>query len=93
MGHLYAGGGIHPAYILATEGALRVIDNGDGHLVYHVGRIHVVVEQAIEEDATHEHEQHGEAVADGIELAPSHTEGEGMFHGEGGMGELWGIEN
>ena len=67
-----------------------MVDHSHGHIAHDIGGIHVVVEQSVDEHATHEHQQHGVAVPDGTQLVPCHPEAKGKvsptYHSDAVLG-------
>lgn len=60
--------GVEQPRILAAQRAVRTIDHRYGGVADQVRLVHIVIQQAVQKNAAHQHEQHGIARRDGAEL-------------------------
>ena len=60
--------GVEQPRVLSAQRAVRAIDHRHGGVADQVRLVHIVIQQPVQEDPAHQHEQHGIARRDGAEL-------------------------
>ena len=60
--------GVEQSRVLAAQRAVRAVDHRYGGVADQVRLVHIVIQQAVQKNAAHQHEQHGIARRDGAEL-------------------------
>ena len=60
--------GVEPTDVLPAKAAVRVVDHCHRSVGHDIGSIHIVIEQPINKDTSHQYQQYGIAGADGTKL-------------------------